>query len=73
MQGVQSESHDNHYAAQMVGNTAGKTAAEQGIVEKDWEQFDACKRCSGGAGIDETPDGDLVCEMCRAMLPRPVS
>jgi hypothetical protein len=39
--------------------------------EKDWEQFDSCKQCRGGAQIDETPDGDLVCHVCKAQLPRP--
>jgi hypothetical protein len=43
------------------------------IPDKDWDQFEACKQCRGGATIDETPDGDLMCQQCRAMLPRPVS
>jgi hypothetical protein len=38
---------------------------------KDWEQFDACKQCKGGAQIDETPDGELICHVCKAQLPRP--
>lgn len=42
-------------------------------TEKDWEQFDACNTCRGNATIDETPDGDLICHVCKAMLPRPNS
>jgi len=43
------------------------------VPDKDWDQFEACKQCRGGAMIDETPDGDLMCQQCRATLPRPVS
>ena len=41
--------------------------------EKDWEQFDACAQCRGNAIIDETPDGELICQTCKAQLPRPQS
>jgi hypothetical protein len=41
--------------------------------DKDWEQFDSCVTCKGNATIDETPDGDLVCHVCKAILPRPNS
>ncbi len=41
--------------------------------EKSWEEFDACERCHGQAHIEETADGDLFCELCRAHLPRPSS
>ena len=43
------------------------------VAEKDWDQFEACAQCRGRAEIDETPDGDLVCQTCRATLPRPSS
>jgi hypothetical protein len=43
------------------------------VPDKDWDQFEACKTCRGGADINETPEGDLMCQVCRAMLPRPVS
>ena len=43
------------------------------IVQKDWEQFDACERCRGRAPIDETEDGNLYCHLCGAKLPRPSS
>lgn len=39
--------------------------------DKDWSAFDACETCRGGAPIDETPEGDLICATCRATLPRP--
>jgi hypothetical protein len=39
--------------------------------EKDWEQFDTCATCRGNAQIDELPEGDLVCQVCKAILPRP--
>jgi hypothetical protein len=39
--------------------------------EKDWEQFDTCVTCRGNAQIDEMPEGDLVCHVCKAILPRP--
>jgi len=52
--------------------SANESSAEN-TNEKDWDQFEACKQCRGGADIDETPDGDLMCQMCRATLPRPVS
>jgi hypothetical protein len=45
----------------------------QFVGEKDWEQFDNCTVCKGNAGIDETPDGDLLCHVCKATLPRPNS
>ena len=48
-------------------------ASGEFVPDKDWDQFEACKQCRGSAMIDETPDGDLVCQQCRAMLPRPVS
>ena len=41
--------------------------------DKDWDQFEACERCHGRADVDETPDGDLVCAICHAKLPRPSS
>jgi hypothetical protein len=41
------------------------------VAEKDWDQFENCKQCRGRAEIDETPEGELVCRICRATLPRP--
>jgi hypothetical protein len=41
------------------------------VAEKDWDQFENCKQCRGRADIDETPEGELVCHVCRATLPRP--
>ena len=38
---------------------------------KDWEAFENCQICRGQAEIDETPQGDLVCKVCKAALPRP--
>jgi hypothetical protein len=42
-------------------------------TKKDWDQYEACKTCRGGAPIDETPDGDLICATCKAAFPRGVS
>jgi hypothetical protein len=54
-------------------NTAAAPAgdATQPPPEKSWEEFDACERCHGHAHIEETPDGDLYCELCRARFPKP--
>jgi hypothetical protein len=41
------------------------------VPEKDWDQFEQCLTCKGRADIDELPQGDLVCRVCRATLPRP--
>jgi hypothetical protein len=41
------------------------------VAEKDWDQFESCTQCRGRADIEETPDGALVCRVCRAHLPRP--
>jgi hypothetical protein len=41
------------------------------VAEKDWEQFENCTLCRGRAQVDETADGDLICQTCRATLPRP--
>ncbi len=41
------------------------------VAEKDWDQFENCKQCRGRAEIDEMPEGDLVCQVCRAALPKP--
>jgi hypothetical protein len=41
--------------------------------DKDWDQFDTCATCRGSAQIDETPEGDLLCHVCKAVLPRPNS
>lgn len=43
----------------------------QFVPDKDWDQFEACPQCRGRAIIDESPDGDLVCQTCKANLPRP--
>jgi len=43
------------------------------VVEKSWDQYEQCDVCHGRAEIDETLDGDLVCHVCRAMLPRPAT
>ena len=50
-----------------------KFNAESGefLPDKDWDQFERCAQCRGRSDIDETPDGDLVCTTCRAVLPRP--
>lgn len=45
--------------------------SEEYIPDKDWDQFDGCEQCHGRAPIEETPDGDLICQICRAKLPRP--
>ncbi|GIV85763.1 MAG: hypothetical protein KatS3mg052_2770 [Candidatus Roseilinea sp.] len=49
--------------------------AESGefIPQKDWDQYENCAQCHGRAEIDETPEGDLICHLCRAMLPRPAT
>lgn len=41
------------------------------VSEKDWDQFENCAQCRGRAEIDETAEGDLVCQVCKATLPRP--
>ncbi|BCX05788.1 MAG: hypothetical protein KatS3mg053_3726 [Candidatus Roseilinea sp.] len=43
------------------------------ILQKDWDQYENCAQCHGRAEIDETPEGDLICHICRAMLPRPAT
>lgn len=43
----------------------------QFVSDKDWDQFESCSQCRGRASIDETPDGDLICQICKANLPRP--
>jgi hypothetical protein len=43
------------------------------IIQKDWDQYEQCILCHGRAEIDETQDGDLICHVCRAMLPRPAT
>jgi hypothetical protein len=45
----------------------------QFIPDKDWDQFEGCQQCKGRALIDETTDGDLICQICKATLPRPSS
>jgi hypothetical protein len=49
------------------------TDTGQFIPDKDWDQFEGCQQCKGRAMIDETTDGDLVCQVCKATLPRPSS
>ncbi|GEM_PF-4442206 len=41
------------------------------VPDKDWNQFEGCQQCKGRALIDETSDGDLICHLCKATLPRP--
>jgi hypothetical protein len=48
---------------------AGDAADPQ--LEKSWEEYESCERCHGRAHIEETADGDLYCELCRARFPRP--
>jgi hypothetical protein len=43
------------------------------VVQKDWDQYEQCELCRGRAEIDETQEGDLICHVCRALLPRPVT
>jgi len=43
------------------------------VVQKDWDQYEQCELCRGHAEIDETQEGDLICHVCRALLPRPVT
>ncbi len=40
-------------------------------VEIDWDQFERCADCNGRAEIEETPDGNLICQKCQAQLPKP--
>ncbi|HEY3342396.1 MAG TPA: hypothetical protein VGK81_10275 [Anaerolineae bacterium] len=47
--------------------------ATEPLLEKSWEEFEACEHCHGHAHIGETPDGDLYCEQCRAHFPRPAT
>ncbi len=42
-------------------------------IEKSWEDFDTCERCHGRAHIEETANGELYCDLCKAHLPRPSS
>ncbi len=44
---------------------------DEAVPKKTWEEFAACERCHGHAPIDETPEGDLFCQLCRVKLPRP--
>lgn len=41
--------------------------------EKDWDQYEGCQTCRGRAEIAETPEGELVCNTCRAKFPKPVT
>jgi hypothetical protein len=57
-------------------HTCHNATARQGVPDenepdKDWDQFDACEECHGRAPIEETPDGELICQVCHARLPRP--
>ncbi|MCW1968710.1 MAG: hypothetical protein KIH69_011420 [Anaerolineae bacterium] len=43
------------------------------VNEIDWDEYENCGQCRGRAEIEETDDGDLFCQMCRAQLPKPVT
>lgn len=43
------------------------------VREIDWDEYENCGQCRGRADIEETSDGDLFCQMCRAQLPKPVT
>lgn len=43
------------------------------VKEIDWDQYENCQQCRGRAEIDEAPEGDLSCQMCRAQLPKAVT
>ncbi len=60
------------YALSTATHAGDSTEAPIGAPqEKTWEEFDACGRCHGRAQIEETPGGDLYCQLCHARLPRP--